>query len=166
MVQTHVLRSDRLAAFREIRQMTHSRARFARSCTLPASGAALAEKRCMLVSSLLLTTDPNAHNLLPLLGGDDRIVVGEMNGRFLPVVATTASLHEARELTRVLQCTPGISDLQLVAWFDDSALEEHALEEHAPETSAFEEAPSDDEPFSDARRQNLLHDDEDQQELP
>lgn len=85
----------------------------------------------MLVSSLVLTTEPNAGDLLRLLELDERIQVGEASGTFLPVVATTHSLREARDLTEALQNRPGVRDLQLVAWFDDSAFDPATFDDHA-----------------------------------
>lgn len=105
----------------------------------------------MLVSSLVLTTDSNAHDLLPSLVGDERIAVGVMKGRFLPLVATTASLREARELTRELQRMVGVRDLQLVAWFEESAL--------GP-------SPSSDDFIASSSRMSSSRGDEDEQELP
>ena len=74
----------------------------------------------MLVSSLVLRTKPNfsPHDGAALLD-DERLELGEVEGRYLPAVTTTLTLREARDLAEALLKRSGVADVQLISWADD-----------------------------------------------
>lgn len=76
----------------------------------------------MIVSALVVTSERAAELLAGELRGDIRLEVGVPNKHFLPVVTTTESLKSSRELYEDLRGRPGVVDVQLVSWADESAL--------------------------------------------
>lgn len=78
----------------------------------------------MIVSALVVTSERAAELLAEELRGDIRLEVGVPNKRFLPVVTMTESLKSSRELYEDLRSRPGVLDVQLVSWTDESALGE------------------------------------------
>ncbi len=74
----------------------------------------------MAVSALVLTVDgPFGPRSLPELFRDPRVEVGPPVDRFLPVVTTTSSLQEARDLAEKLSAADGVIDVQLVSYQED-----------------------------------------------
>jgi hypothetical protein len=74
----------------------------------------------MPVSALVLTVDSQFDPEDSSLAHDLRIVLGPHIGRFVPAVTTTGCLREARDVAESLGCVPGVLDVQLVSYDDDS----------------------------------------------
>lgn len=71
----------------------------------------------MVTSALVLTIDGDAHvrrAALDALGSDARLMLGEMAGARLPVVAETSGLAAAEKLVEELSAAPGVLFVDVV----------------------------------------------------
>ena len=76
----------------------------------------------MIVSALVATCREPAGVLWVRFENDNRVEVGLPQRGFIPVVTTTETLAQARDLYEALRLDPAVVDLQLVSWADDAAI--------------------------------------------
>jgi len=73
----------------------------------------------MPVSALVLTVDSQFNPASSAWTDDPRLLLGAPQGRFVPLVSTTSSLREARDLATDISRAPGVLDVQLLSYSDD-----------------------------------------------
>lgn len=89
----------------------------------------------MIVSSLVVTSKGPLEHLLRKLSSDPRLEVGTPNKGFVPVVSTTTSLSDARELYEQLSAHEAVMDVQLVGWADEELYFEEPSDAVEPKES-------------------------------
>lgn len=79
-------------------------------------------KSAMIVSALVVTCRESTESLRKWLEEDRRVEVGALERGFIPIVTTTESLTQAKNLHDELRLDPAVIDVQLVSWVDDEAV--------------------------------------------